>query len=127
MLLMGSLIEFNDTLQISVEQGFPSELLSLEAHRRRPFTAADFEGKVFSFYGKEGARIFHPAPTRCFLVQNIGGKWLYWGKILMVEQTIFSAGNEQTTSGKFRIIEIYEPAYQEQVTKRESPEGKSYF
>jgi hypothetical protein len=127
MLPMGSFIELNDTLQLTAEQGFPAEHLSLEMHRHKSFTAADFEGKVFSFHDKEGARIFHPAPTRCFLVQNIGGKWLSWGKAIIIEQTIRGEGAEQTTSGRFRITEIYEPAYQEQFTKRESPEGKSYF
>jgi hypothetical protein len=125
---MGSLIEFNDTLQITAEQGFPENILNLERHRKKPIALKEVVNKIFSFHGKEGARLFHPAPTRCFLVQNIGGKWLYWGKILVVEQTIKGETKEkQTTSGKYKIIEVYEPRYQEQVTKRESPKGKSYF
>ena len=121
---MGSFVELNDTLQITAEQGFPKELV-LEKHLKKPFTEKRFEGKVFSFSNKEGARIYHPAPTRCFLVHNIGGKWLYWGKILVIEQTINA--ESKTTSGKFKVIKVYGPEYQRQITINESPEGKSFF
>ncbi|MFH1188976.1 MAG: hypothetical protein V1652_04000 [bacterium] len=68
------------------------------------------------------------SPTRCFLVQNINGKWLYWGKVLIIEQTIQGNSKEtHTTSGKYKIIEIYDPEYQVQITKHESPDGLSYF
>jgi len=30
-------------------------------------------------------------------------------------------------SGKFRLIAVYDPEYQKQITQNESPEGKSYF
>lgn len=125
---MGSYIELNDTLQITTEQGFPSKVLNLEKHKKNPIKLEDIRDNIFEFHEKPGARVFHPAPTRCFLVQNIGGKWLYWGKIIMLEQTIKGEKKEtQTTSGKYRIIQIYEPEYQEQITKHESPEGMSYF
>ena len=124
---MGSYVEFNDTLQITSEQGFPSEL-SLEKHIVKPLTAKDFEGRIFEFYDKNGARLYHPAPNRCFLVHNINGKWLYWGKIIVIEQTIKGESKEkQATSGKYKIIEIYNPEYQEQVTRNECPKGLSYF
>lgn len=123
---MGSCIELNDTLQITTEQGFPPEL-SLESHQKRPLKASDFEGRVFGFRNKNGARLYHTPPCRCFLVHNIGGKWLYWGKALIIEQTISGEGKSQVTSGKFRIIEIYDPEYQKQITKNETDEGKSYF
>ena len=121
---MGSLIELNDTLQITTEQGFPAEL-DLEKHRKDPVKLEDVKDKIFEFHDKPKARVYHVPPTRNFLVHNIDGKWLYWGKILMIEQTI--NGEKQTTSGKYKIIEIYDQKYQEQITKRESPEGKSYF
>jgi len=35
---MGSYIEFNDTLQLTTEQGFPAEL-DLEKHLQEPFRA----------------------------------------------------------------------------------------
>ena len=123
---MGSFIELNDTLQITSEQGFPKEL-SLEKHRRKPFTAADFKNKVFSFKNKENARIYH---TTCpvFLVHNIAGKWLYWGRISMLEQTIHvEKDGKKTTSGKYAITKIYDPHYQELITKNETDPGKSYF
>ncbi len=120
---MGSFIELNDTLQITTEQGFPAELLDLEKHRKNPIKVPD---KIFEFFNKPKARIYHQAPVRCFLVHNIDGKWLYWGKIVVIEQTI-KGEDEKTTSGKYRIIQIYDPEYQELVTQNESPEGLSYF
>ena len=73
---MGSYIELNDTLQITTKQGFPSKL-NLKRHLKKAFTAKDFKNKVFEFHSKPGARIYHLAPLRCFLVHNINGKWLY--------------------------------------------------
>ncbi len=125
---MGSLVELNDTLQITTEQGFPATELNLQSHRKKPLAARDFAKKIFEFYGKEGARIYHPAPNRCFLVHNINGKWLFWGTIVIVEQTIRGEDKEkQTTSGKYKIIEIYNPEFQEQMTRHDSPKGRSYF
>ncbi|MFH1978032.1 MAG: hypothetical protein ABIJ92_01780 [Candidatus Aenigmatarchaeota archaeon] len=122
---MGSYIELNDTLQITTEQGFPVEL-DLRKHKEVPFTVDDFENKVFEFQKKPGARVYHIPPNRNFLVHNTEGKWLYWGKILIIEQTIQREEGRQTTSGKFKIIEIFDPKYQEH-TKHNSPEDLSYF
>lgn len=124
---MGSYIELNDTLQITTEQGFPSDILDLEKHKNASIKLEDIKNRVFEFFNKPGARVYHPAPNRCFLVHNIDGKWLYWGKIIFVEQTIKGEGKTQVTCGKYRIIEIYDLGYQEQITKHESPEGLSYF
>jgi hypothetical protein len=125
---MGSYVELNDTLQITTEQGFPETILNLEKHRQSPIKTGDVADIIFEFRNKSGARIFHLPPTRCFLVHNINGKWLYWGKILMLEQTINGSNQDaQTTSGKYKIIEIYDPDYQTQITKHETSEGKSYF
>ena len=125
---MGSFVELNDTLQITTGQGFPEKLLNMEAHRKKPITLDMVKDKVFQFHNKSGARIFHPAPNRCFLVHNINGKWLYWGKIILLEQTIRGEKREdQTTSGKYKIIQIYDPVYQEQITRNECPAGQSYF
>lgn len=125
---MGSYIEFNDTVQITTEQGFPETILNLEKHQSKQIELGEVVDKIFEFHDKPGARLFHPAPTRCFLVHNISGKWLYWGKIIMLEQTIKGETKEtQTTSGKYKIIEIYNLEYQVQITKHETPEGLSYF
>ncbi len=124
---MGSRIELNDTLQITTRQGFPEKQLQLKKHRQHPYKTADFRGKVFEFRDKQGARVYHVPPTRNFLVHNINGKWLYWGKIEIIEQTIRGSAGNQTTSGKFRIIAIFDPAFQEQMTRLNSPEGQSSF
>jgi len=103
---MGSTIEINDTLQITKEQGFPSEL-SLEEHLKNPYKAEDFEGKIFEFNNKSGARIYKLPPVRNFLVENKEGKWIYWGLVHLLEIKINCL--ENTTSGKFKIIYIYTP------------------
>lgn len=121
---MGSYIEFNDTLQITTEQGFPKEL-DLKKHLEKPFTADEFKDKVFAFKNKQNMRVFHPAPTRCFLVHNIDGKWLYWGHCLILEQTIDAT--TKTTSGKFIITKIYPPEHQKSMCKHEVEQGKEFL
>lgn len=120
---MGSYIELNDCLQITTEQGFPKELI-LEKHLLKPFTAEDFEGRMFEFKDKPNMRIYHPAPVRCFLVHNIDGRWLYWGHCLILEQTIHA--ETQTTSGKFKIKKIYSPEHQRNMSTIEVNAGKEY-
>jgi len=120
---MGSFIELNDTLQITTEQGFPAEIFDLEKHRKNPITLEEVKDKVFEFHDKPKARVYHVPPCRCFLVHNLDGKWLYWGKILILEQTI--NGETKTTSGKYKVIQVYDPEYQEQITRNES--DVSYF
>ena len=103
---MGSFIEINDTLQISKEQGFPEEL-DYEQHKIKPFQSSDFEGKIFEFKNKSEVRIYKLPPVRNFLVQNIKGKWLYWGLVHIIG--IVHDNVKKTTSGKFKIIHIYSP------------------
>ena len=103
---MGSYIELNDTLQITEKQGFPKELI-YEKHLKKPFTAEEFEGKVFEFKNKKKIRVYHASPVRNFLVQNINGKWLYWGLIHVIE--VYHDSIKQVSSWKFKIIYIYTP------------------
>jgi len=121
---MGSYIELNDTLQLTTEQGFPKEL-NLSKHLKNPFTAEDFKGQIFEFRDKPNMRIYHPAPNRVFLVHNIDGKWLYWGHVQIIEQTIHA--DTKTTSGKFIITKIYPPDYQKQISNFEVDPGKEFF
>ena len=121
---MGSFIEFNDTLQLTTAQGFPKEL-DMEKHRKSPFTAKDFKNRVFGFKNKPNMRLYHSAPVRVFLVHNINGKCLYWGHANIIEQTIHADTN--TTSGKFKIIKIYDPKYQELISKNEMRKGTEFF
>lgn len=103
---MGSFIEINDTLQISVEQWFPKEL-DYEVHKIKPFKSLDFEDKIFEFKNKKDIRLYKVPPVRNFLVQNIDGKWLYWWLIHIIEVTHNNL--DSTTSWKFKIIYIYTP------------------
>ncbi|HLC71631.1 MAG TPA: hypothetical protein VJI32_06470 [Candidatus Nanoarchaeia archaeon] len=136
---MGSYIEINDLLKISRERGFPVEL-RLEDHIRDPQQSNIFLGQEFTFWNK-GERLYHRAPTRVFLVEEvknpnrsraagykthfsgIKGKWLYWGHVLVTQQTI-TAGR---TEGKYQIIKLYNPDYQRLATIHEAPKGRSYF
>ncbi|MDD4901300.1 MAG: hypothetical protein PHS62_04335 [Patescibacteria group bacterium] len=103
---MGSFIKINDTLQLTSAQGFPQEL-DYEKHKIKPFSADDFKGKIFEFKDKPEVRIYQLPAVRNFLVQNINGKWLYWGLAHIIE--VSHDNLKQTTSGKFRIIYIYTP------------------
>lgn len=102
---MGGLIEINDTLQITREQGFPTEL-DYENHKMTPLLASNFGGREFDFQ-KPGIRIYKIPPVRNFLVENRDGKWLYWGLIHIVE--VKHDYINGTTSGRFKIVYIYTP------------------
>ena len=76
----------------------PEETLNLKKHQQKPISLNEVKEMVFEFHNKDGARIYHSAPCRVFLVHNINGKWLYWGKIVMLEQTISWDGKGHKTS-----------------------------
>lgn len=103
---MGSIVEINDTLQITRQQGFPAEL-DYKTHCTKPFTAGDFKNRIFDFKDKPQIRLYKTPPVRNFLVENVNGKWLYWGLVHIVEITHDYQKN--TTSGKFKIMYLYTP------------------
>lgn len=103
---MGSYIEMNDTLQITNEQGFPKEL-DLERHKLIPYKVEDFRNMIFEFKNKPNIRNYHMPPVRNFLVQNIDGKWIYWGLVHVLEVTHDYVNKK--TSGKFKIVYINSP------------------
>ena len=55
---MGCFYELNDTLLLTKEQGFPSNILNRDEHVRNPVTLKDVECKTFKFEGKPAARVF---------------------------------------------------------------------
>jgi hypothetical protein len=132
---MGSFIELNDTLQLTEAQGFPASLLNVEHHQKNPITIDQVKDIVFEFKNKPSARIFQKDPVRVFLVQNIDGKWLFWGHAYIQSQTIKKQLNPDgtwdeeswITEGTYIINSIYAPDYQIIATKNESPSGLSYF
>ncbi len=103
---MGSIVELNDTLQITKEQGFPQDL-DLEKHLKNPLKAEDFAGIEFEFHSKPKIRNYQASPIRNFLVENRGGKWIYWGLVHITEVQLDYKNN--TTSGKFKIEYLYNP------------------
>ena len=103
---MGTYIEINDTLQLTIEQGFPKELI-LEEHEKNNFKLENFSDRIFEFKNKKGIRLFKAPPVRNFLVENRNGKWIYWGLCHIIETTCDYAN--KITSGKFRLIYINTP------------------
>jgi hypothetical protein len=104
---MGSIIEFNDTLKLPKED-LPNQLaVGMEYTFQRP-----------------GVRIFHPAPVRVFLVEDVGGQWNFIGKIIILEQTIDAV--KQETCGIFRVQSLYPNDVRATLNRHEAPEGKGY-
>lgn len=103
---MGSLIEINDTLQLTSEQGFPAEL-DIDRHMQDPYKVENFFGKVFEFHSKPKIRVYQQSPVRVFLVENRDGKWIYWGLAHITEVTHDYLN--KTTSGRFKLVYIYTP------------------
>lgn len=103
---MGSFVELNDTLQLTSDQGFPTQL-NLEQHLKTPYTLKKFEGKIFEFKNKPDIRMYKAPPVRNFFVENRGGKWIYWGLVHIIEIT--NDYVNKTTSGKYKIIRINTP------------------
>lgn len=98
---MGSFLEINDTLRISKKQGFPTEL-EIKKHLINPFKINDLKNKVYSFKNKPKIRYYHQPPVRIFLVEELNGKWLYWGLCHILELNYDY--KKQVTSGKYQII-----------------------
>ncbi len=103
---MGSMIEINDTLRINKEQGFPVDL-DIETHLKRPYKLSDFEGKIFEFKDKPKVRMYQLPPVRNFLVEEVDGKWIYWGLCQVIELKYDMVN--QVTSGKFKVIHLNSP------------------
>ncbi len=111
---MGSFIEINDTLRITKEQGFPAEL-DLETHLKTPYTIDEVSGKVFKFQAKPDIRIYKVPPVRNFLVEDVDGKWVYWG--LCFIQSIEHDYIKKVTSGTFKIVRLNTPEEMKQMFK----------
>lgn len=137
---MGSILEINDTLQITTEQGFPADIFDLERHRAKPIELDEVSHMVFRFTGKTRPRFFHLDPVRVYWYHNIDGVWLAWGHIAILEQTIsanpkaphhgapnVSDPEQWVTSGSYKVIKVYTPQYQEEFTRTDLPPELSYF
>lgn len=111
---MGSFIEINDTLRITKEQGFPAEL-DLETHLKTPYSLGDIADKVFKFIDKPDIRIYKVPPVRNFLVQDLDGKWIYWG--LCFIQSIHHDYVKKETSGTFKVVRLNTPEEMKQMFK----------
>jgi hypothetical protein len=131
---MGSIFEINDTLQINGEQGFPASL-NRARHAQEPIQLSEVKDRIFEFVQKPGARVFQYDPVPVNFVENVGGKWLFWGRILIqgqrIEKKIAADGSwkegDWVTGGTYKIVELWDPDYQKAHTLRFAPPGLSYF
>lgn len=101
-----STFELNDTLQITKDQWFPIELY-IDQHLVNSYTLDTVDGKIYQFKNKPGLRNFAVPPVRCFLVENIDGKRIYWGQCHILSITIDYIQRE--TSGTYKIIKLFTP------------------
>lgn len=132
---MGSMLEINDSLQLTTAQGFPAETFNLERHRANPITLKEVGDRLFTFQNKAGPRFFHLDPVRVFWFHNINGRWLAWGHVVIQAQTIarnpdatahagaanISDPNQWVTGGTYRVAQIYDPDYQRAFTQNDLP------
>jgi len=137
---VGSILEINDSLQLTTGQGFPVGIFNLERHRANPITLDEVGDCLFSFQGKPGPRFFHLDPVRVFWFHNLEGRWLAWGHVVIQEQTISrnpaasshgSAINvsdpaQWVTSGTYRVAQVYDPEYQRAFTRNDLPAELAY-
>jgi hypothetical protein len=124
---MGSFIEINDTLRITKEQGFPTEL-NLETHLQTPYSIDDVKDKVFTFTSKPKIRVYKVPPVRNFLVEDVNGKWVYWGLCFILE--IKHDYEKEETSGKFKFVRLNTPEEMKEMFKLThftNPEEQNYF
>ncbi|MEH6592759.1 MAG: hypothetical protein V7746_21005 [Halioglobus sp.] len=139
---MGCSYELNDTLLISEEQGFRSDIFNYQRHIENPITLKDVEGEIFQFKNKPTARAFQLDPVRVFFFERTSNdKWLAWGKVLIQSLTIEHNKNrtidpdnaikfepmDWSTSGTYTILEIYDPEYQRIFTSHEAPPAWNFF
>lgn len=103
---MGSGIEINDTLKLSRGAGFPAPLEV---------------GGEYSFR-KDGRRLYHLAPTRVFLVEDVDDLWNIVGEVEIVSLTIDARSNE--TSGTFRVLRLYPEELRVLANAHMTPAGK---
>jgi len=100
---MGSFIELNDTLRLSKEQGFP-DFLDIEKHLQEPFSFELVKDREIEFKAKEKIRVYQQPPVRNHLVEDLDGKWLYWGLCYVTEITHDYVNG--ITSGKYKIVRL---------------------
>jgi hypothetical protein len=104
---VGSIIEINDTLRITRDQGFPGDHLNLTTHLLDPCKIEDVGEWRFKFHSKSGIRVYQQPPIRNFLVEAIDDKWVYWGLCHIIEVT--HNYEKATTSGWFQVVYLNSP------------------
>lgn len=121
---MGGKFIINDTLRISKDQGFPSHL-NVENHLRSPYADSDIVGKIFTFTKPE-LRLYQPYPIRVSWVEDVEGKWVYWGMITILQTTLDFEKNK--TSGTYRVVKLFSPqGMKDYFDMKDGVEPNNYF
>jgi hypothetical protein len=102
---MGSAIEINDTLKLPLAD-----------------LPADLAPGVFFEFRRPGRRLFQLAPTRCFLVADVGGAWDMIGEIKIVKLQIDT--RDESTSGLAVVSKLYSDATRAFANEHLAPPGK---
>lgn len=122
---MGSMVELNDTLRITKEQGFPVKL-DIEKHLKTPYSLSDVADQIFTFSAKPKIRVYQQPPVRNFLAEDLDGKWIYWGQCHILE--IHHDYTTGMTSGKYKIIRLNTPEEMRQMfAQTDSRPDFNYF
>lgn len=103
---MGSIIEINDTLKLKRGDGFPYEV---RVGERYPFVIPE-------------RRLYHLAPVRVLLVEEVDGFWNFIGHAHIIGFTIDALRNE--TRGIFEVTMIYPKEYVALANRYDAPKGK---
>lgn len=101
---MGTHFKFNDTIKLPRER-MPKALTV---------------GGEFAFE-LDGARIFHLAPTRAYLVESVDGKWNHLGQVEVLRFTV-DAETDKTT-GVYRVKALHPPEIRSLLNKIDTPAG----
>ena len=79
--------------------------------------------------------IYQLDPVRAYYAHNIGGKWLFWGRVLIqslhLEKRLSEDGSwdgtSWKTSGTYIMLNVYDPDYQRTFTIHEAPDDENFF
>ena len=100
-------------------------MASLSIILKNPYKSEGFSDKIFEFRDKPEIITYQAPPVRNFLVENKGGKWIYWGLVHILEITHDYV--KKITGGKFKLIYIYSPDEMKQAHELIDRNGDTRF
>lgn len=124
-------LEFHDCLTLNIRNGFPRKTLNWFNYLRTPVDASSVVGRKFDFDNLERPRVYPPSPKSIPWCQEIHGRWLPWGFVEIIHQSISKKCDDHreywSTSGIYRIVELFSPNEIRLASQRELPPGLSFL